>query len=334
MSSSAITGPILSDVRRSPSGSAAAPSWSFADATGTGVYLASTDVLALSTAGVQRVVVDAAGNVGIGTDSPSNVLDLRRGAGVGVAVTLSANGNAPASGNFEISQAGDNSCYVWNRSNNIIAFGTNNTERMRIDASGNVDLGPTTFTNPTYKGKVRLWGGGRNTAGGIEFAATSFQYGFGFRIINPDDGSGSTPLVFQARSNSTTWTTNAFTLYNNGNYAFAGSNVSDERLKEDIQDVENQLQNVLALTPKTFRFKKQQEEDGSVQEPGRIQHGFIAQEVKAILPKLVTGAETNPDEYMGVDYMGLTSVLVKAVQELSAKVDAQAEEIAALKAKP
>ena len=61
MASSAITGPVLSDVRRSVSGTAAAPSWSFTDSTGTGLYLVSSNVLGLTTAGAQRVVVDASG---------------------------------------------------------------------------------------------------------------------------------------------------------------------------------------------------------------------------------------------------------------------------------
>lgn len=161
MSNSAISGPIFTDVRRSPSGSAAAPSWSFADSTGTGVYLASTDVLALSTAGVQRVVVDAAGNVGIGTDSPGRKLvvagtvaggevsaQIRNDTtGVGTARLVLSNLSDTNASGFQIINNGDDGIVnLLNYKNTPLAFWTNSAERMRIDASGNITLGPSTFT--------------------------------------------------------------------------------------------------------------------------------------------------------------------------------------------
>ncbi|GIW62068.1 MAG: hypothetical protein KatS3mg089_0920 [Patescibacteria group bacterium] len=63
-------------------GSAASPSFTFASDTNTGIFGTGADVLALSTAGVERLRVDASGNVGINTTSPSYKLDVQGGSGI------------------------------------------------------------------------------------------------------------------------------------------------------------------------------------------------------------------------------------------------------------
>jgi hypothetical protein len=90
---------------------------------------------------------------------------------------------------------------------------------------------------------------------------------------------------------------------------------SDYRLKENVQPMQDALAVIAQLNPVTYTWKA----DGS---DGQ---GFIAHELQAVVPDCVTGekdavdAEGNP-QYQGVDTSFLVATLVKAVQELTARV--------------
>ena len=83
---------------------------------------------------------------------------------------------------------------------------------------------------------------------------------------------------------------------------------SDERLKENIKPLESQLNNIKQLKPSRFDWKDQTKSRYT------DDVGFIAQEIRNILPILVTGDESEGD-MLSVDYSKLTPILVKALQE-------------------
>ena len=64
---------------------------------------------------------------------------------------------------------------------------------------------------------------------------------------------------------------------------------------------------------------------------GVAREGFIAHELQAIIPSAVEGVKDDPNQIQSLSLDALCSVMVKAIQELNAKVDAQAAEIKALK---
>ena len=156
MSSSAITGPVLSDVRRAPAGTAAAPSFAFNDSTGTGVYLVSAGVLGLSTNGAQRVVVDASGNVGIGTGSPSCTLELAGSADAAQKIRIKR--SIGTTNYLELGLTGGDSRIIANGitgTNGSLVFSRDSntgtpTESMRLDASGNLLVGTTSGSARLY----------------------------------------------------------------------------------------------------------------------------------------------------------------------------------------
>jgi hypothetical protein len=95
--------------------------------------------------------IDASGNVGIGTSSPTQPLSIARGAGVGAGIEMAGNGATLGTNSVFAGQGNDGVFYLFQRAANNMVFGTGNTERMRIDSSGNVGIG---VTNPAQKLEV------------------------------------------------------------------------------------------------------------------------------------------------------------------------------------
>jgi len=143
-----------------------------------------------------------------------------------------------------------------------------------------------------------------------------------------------------------------FTFGNNttdSNIAFGATSISapsDERLKEDIKDETVGLAFINELRPVTFQWKKandiptdmkayDKDSDERVMN-GKYNHGFIAQEVKAVIDKydIKDGcglwAESGKDKRQRLAEGELIPFLVKAVQELSAKNTALEARITAL----
>jgi cytoskeletal protein CcmA (bactofilin family) len=89
---------------------------------------------------------------------------------------------------------------------------------------------------------------------------------------------------------------------------------SDERLKENIQPIQNALSKVEAISGNTYDWKEGFE---NIHSHKGNDLGVIAQEVQSIMPEIVTQRETG---YLAVDYIKLVPVLIEAIKELSAKV--------------
>ena len=111
-------------------------------------------------------------------------------------------------------------------------------------------------------------------------------------------------------------------------YANGTINTSDERLKENINDTDLGLEFVNKLRPVSYKFKKDKQSN-------KLKYGIIAQEVQEVLKD---GHEdfagiTDKGEYLGADYVQFIAPLMKAVQELSEKVESQQKEIEELKGK-
>lgn len=139
----------------------------------------------------------------------------------------------------------------------------------------------------------------------------------------------------------------------NGHFALAGSfagdvyvtgNVhadgvvtwSDEKFKKNVEPLEGAMGKVMALKPKTYEMKTTEFKDHMSFPEGR-QFGLIAQELETVLPELVKssfapakvtveerqkGVSKPPLEYKAVNYTALIPVLIAAIQELQAEVDA------------
>ena len=90
-----------------------------------------------------------------------------------------------------------------------------------------------------------------------------------------------------------------------GQVAF--TSISDRRLKENIKNTQYGLVEVLKLLPVEYNLKSN----------GLSQIGFIAQDLKLLIPEAVNGIEgdLNKGETLGITYTTLIPVLTKAIQE-------------------
>ena len=119
----------------------------------------------------------------------------------------------------------------------------------------------------------------------------------------------------------------AATLHVAGNIVASNSAVtSDRRFKKDISAVSNALEAVKALRGVSYEFRKDEFPEEHFDAEAHI--GFIAQEVREILPQAVF---ERTDGYLTVDYGSITPVLAEAVEELAAKVERLEAENAALR---
>jgi hypothetical protein len=325
VSSSAITGPLLSDVSRSADGSAAAPSWSFQNSPTMGFYRVSANVLGLSTAGVQRMVVDASGNVGIGTASPANQLELSTtsdpttcfyrptssvGNGIG-RLQWDGNNAASARATYGRIQVEIETNTTGSHNGRLLFYTTGSgalTERMRIDASGYLIVGRANSTVPGssdgfFVGPLGDATAVMSTGGNVNTYHVYNRTSASFRFFVSRDG--------QINATSTSIT-----------------GISDISLKENIRDLETGLPEILALKPRRFDWK----EETHLEQKNVA--GFIAQELEEVLPELVYEYKYNETETKKSIKMGdILPTLVRAVQEQQAMIESMKAEIEALKAK-
>lgn len=259
-----------------------------------------------------RMTLDALGQLGIGC-SPGYRLDVAAGdttAGIGYAMRLRSNATATAatiqftdstvstqSGIITCTDAGIFTIQA-DRAGGTIRFLTVGNERARIDSSGNLLVGTTVATFGTSVG-MRVF----NSGSRMELGATdSTNDTVGYDMYS----TGASAYRFFVGWGGTIYATST-----------SISAISDQRLKENVRDLDTGLDTILALKPRRFDWKEGKGKDV------KDDMGFIAQEVETVLPELIGGwkaGEGEPDDLKSVKAGDLIPVLVKAIQELTARV--------------
>ncbi len=250
--------------------------------------------------GTTAVTIDTSQNVGIGTTSPLVPSSGRK------VVTL--NGTTDAMYNIGIN--GTYTGFFYSSASNTqfgsatnipLQFYTNDTERMRIDSSGNLAVGTAT----PLSSRVTVAYSSGSGAGIIINQTNAGAAGnlMSFRLNNIEVGS-----IYQNTST---------TAYNTS---------SDYRLKENIAPMTGALNKVLQLKPCTYTWKS----------TGETGEGFIAHELQAVVPDAVTGEKDAVNEDgsikpQGIDTSFLVATLTAAIQEQQAQIEELKAEVQALK---
>ena len=244
-----------------------------------------------------------------------------------------------------------------------MTFFTGGSERMRLDTSGNVGIGtssPSSFGKLAVTASSGVIGNFESTqsatnANVLNLNATQTNSSAGIRFqVNSGTTAqariqcnGDSTIVFQNTSSDTermritsagevyiagTTDQGAYNLQCNGTGVWgAGAyvNGSDERLKENIANIESGLDVVSAMRPVTFTYKEDYSKDQN------IQTGFIAQELQQAMSgkNYVDGIVQSGPEYLNVAYQSLIPILTKAIQEQQALIQDLTTRLAALEAK-
>ena len=238
----------------------------------------------------ERMRIDASGNVGIGTSSPT-------GAKLQVVAESGSNvlGVGTTTQGLFIKTTGTTVDY--NSSGNSAGehtFSTGNTERMRLNTSGNLLVGTTDSI---------IW---NDTSGeGVVIGPNAIQVARASDVcllLNRQSTDGVVQL-FASRGVQVGDITVGVssTAYNTS---------SDQRLKENITDANDAGDKIDAIKVRQYDWKA----DGSHQD-----YGMVAQELMTVAPEAVSVPE-DPEKMMGVDYSKLVPMMLKEIQSLRARV--------------
>jgi len=116
-------------------------------------------------------------------------------------------------------------------------------------------------------------------------------------------------------SSSTTYNTNHGTsgrnvfVLSNGVFGYYSSSI---KTKKNIKPIHYGLSDVMAINPVSFEYIKNE---------GERHIGMIEEELREIVPEACVYNEDDPDFISSINYSHLTSVLIKAIQDLKNEVD-------------
>ena len=177
---------------------------------------------------------------------------------------------------------------------NTITF----TQAMTLDASGNLLVGKTALSTSTVG--VELRPGGRVVS---TLAASTNAGDDTYEVYS----TGAAAYRFYVGMGGTIFAT-----------SIVITAISDQRLKENVRDIETGLDAIMALKPRRFDWKEGKGQDK------KNAAGFIAQEFAEIFPASVSVGKAGGDgvEYLNMNHEELIPSLVKAIQELKTEFDA------------
>ena len=269
------------------------------------------------------ITIDSSENVGIGTSSltgGNTILDLHKsGSGVGANIAFANDHNTDK---FFVGIAGDTSgdVLIFNAETSNMIFGTNNSEKMRVDSDGRLMVQTTSSTI------------GGSSGAGNEGVVLGGSLGNAIAVSN----GGC--LDLNRKTTSGTIVEFRFNGVSVGSIStHANSLPSDKNFKRDIKDLNIGLDLVSQLQPKSFNLIVDNENSP-------VMYGLVAQDLEIALEKvgvtknsawILQHEEKNDakESDYSLDYSKLIPILINSVKELSAKIETLEAKVTALEGK-
>lgn len=302
----------------------------------------------IRTSNAERVRISSSGNLGIGTNAPSQKLDVQGGnarinnsyigdVGHGSTWAGFAHNNQANTTGYALLSSNDGNFTLINKKNTglgYIGFRISNTDVAVISNAGKMGIGTT---NPSNQLEVV---GGPSAApvlatiankggfgpSGIEFVS---DYGFGSQwrpgLIRSNDVGGFTGSVEiytnGTGSGSLYSTVKGLEVRNGVTYTASGtvSSWSDARLKSNIQPFTSGLDVIQKINP--VRFQYRENAPFATQD---IQIGVIAQELEQVAPYMVSKHHTGTaSDLRSVNNQAYVFLLINAIKEQQQQIEQQ-----------
>jgi hypothetical protein len=250
------------------------------------------------------MTLDASGNLGVGITAPvpynpgARIIQSHNSSGGASELKITnATTGTSASAGFTLIQSGLDT-YVWNGSNSFMAFGTNNTERARIDSSGRLLVGATSDVK-----------GGANNKSVIEGNYTG-QYGLAL-VSTQTSGTGNfQQFVYNGSVNGSISSNGTTTTY---------ATTSDYRLKTVIGPVTNAGQRIDALQPVEYTWNSN----------GSQTRGFLAHQFQEVYAGSVSGTKDAVDAEGNPKYQSMQAGSAEVIADLVAEIQSLRQRLAA-----
>jgi len=290
--------------------------------------------ISFQTNALERIRINSAGNVGIGTSSPVYQLDVENtGAKHNVFRIRQNSASSTWNCDFELStvhdttgatliskRSNDGSLWLYQGGANYIAMHTNATERARIDSSGNLLVGTTTgSTHRIYKDEPT-----REVLQVLNLNSTTGSDCLALTLSTNNDSTGT----FIACND---FGASRMLVLGNGNVQNVNNSygaISDIKLKENIVDATPKLEKLNQVRVVNYNLKDK---------PDQKLLGVVAQELEQIFPGMV---EESPDldkdgndlgtTTKAVKYSVFVPMLIKAMQEQQEQINTLKAQVAAL----
>jgi hypothetical protein len=293
--------------------------WKISNTNSPGVTAAGTISFQRGTtsAWVDAVLINDSGNFGIGTNSPGARLHVDSGATDEVARFVSTGDPYislydTATRQMYIGSTGSSECIIWVETNKGLRFATNNTERARIDSSGNFLVGTATVgagVGATFRNTVVSASGSDGLVVSCSGAAAA---NIPLAVVNTSTSGDSVISNFYTEA---TPTIRGSITYNRAGGLIAYNTTSDYRAKEIFGPVVNS--GAIIDTLKVYTGKML---GAAIERPMLVAH-----ETQSVAPYAVTGEkdavnEDGTPKFQQMDMSSLVPLLIAEIQSLRARV--------------